>query len=148
VERHLSKEPAPSREGDEVGLLIRQKSDLGYKAIIDNRYEGLLYHSEIFRPLSMGDRLRAYIKQVRPDGKIDLMLDKPGMEKVGDFAQVLLTYIDRQGGVVPLGDNSPAEEIYATFGVSKKTFKKAVGELYRKRLITLGDGKITRVEGE
>ncbi|MDR1004100.1 MAG: GntR family transcriptional regulator [Prevotellaceae bacterium] len=137
VDRYLSDEPAPYQAGDAVNILVWQKSDLGFKAIIENRYGGLLYDSELFRTLHTGDRLTAYIKQVRPDGKIDLMLQKPGMEKVDNFAQTLLQYIDRQGGVINLNDNSPAEEIYATFGVSKKTFKKAVGELYRQRLVKL-----------
>ena len=76
---------------------------------------------------------------MRPDGKIDLCLQKQGMEKVTDFSEILLERIKTQGGFIPLHDKSPAEEIYALFGVSKKTFKKAVGDLYKQRLITLHD---------
>jgi predicted RNA-binding protein (virulence factor B family) len=148
IDRYLSNEPAPYTAGDAVKILIWQKSDLGFKVIIENRYGGLLYDNEIFRTLHIGDRLTAYIKQIRTDGKIDVALQTPGMNKVTHFAQTLLLYIDRQGGVIAFNDNSPAEAIYNTFGVSKKTFKKAVGELYRKRLIRLEGNRIVRVEGE
>ena len=108
-----------------------------YKVIIDNRYAGLLYESEIFQQLYMGMKVKAYIKQVREDGKIDLTLQKLGQAKVEDFSSTLLEYIRRNGGCTHLNDKSPADEIYALFGVSKKTFKKAVGDLYKKRLVTL-----------
>ncbi len=132
VDRYLSKEKAPYEPGQEVSILIWQKTDLGFKAIIENRYSGLLYESEIFQPLHTGMTLKAYVKQVREDGKIDLILQKPGQGKVEDFAATLLDYIREQGGHITLHDKSPAEEIYDTFGVSKKTFKKAVGDLYKK----------------
>lgn len=137
VDRYLSKEKAPYAPGQEVDILIWQKTDLGFKAIIENEYSGLLYESEIFQPLHTGMTMKAYVKQVREDGKIDLILQKPGLEKVEDFSATLLEYIRNQGGRTALNDKSPAEEIYDTFGVSKKTFKKAVGDLYKKRLIVL-----------
>lgn len=136
VDRYLS-EKAPYEPGQEVSILIWQKTDLGFKAIIENRYSGLLYESEIFQPLHTGMTLKAYVKQVREDGKIDLILQKPGQGKVEDFAATLLDYIREQGGHITLHDKSPAEEIYDTFGVSKKTFKKAVGDLYKKHLVSL-----------
>lgn len=139
VERYFSKEAPDYQPHQEVEAVIWQKSDLGYKAIINHRHTGLLYESEIFQHLHIGQRVKAYIKQVRPDGKIDLALQKPGMEKVSDFSEILLNRIQTQGGFIPLHDKSPAEEIYALFGVSKKTFKKAVGDLYKQRLITLHD---------
>lgn len=137
VDRYLSKEIAPYEPGREVDILIWQKTDLGFKAIIDNEYSGLLYDSEIFQPLHTGMTLKAYVKLVREDGKIDLVLQKFGQRKVEDFSTTLLDYIREQGGRTTLNDKSPAEEIYDTFGVSKKTFKKAVGDLYKKRLIEL-----------
>lgn len=137
VERYLSKDKPPYKAGDPVDLLIWQRTELGYKAIVDNRFSGLLYANEVFRTLEPGMKLEAYVKQVRPDGKIDLELQRGGARKVDDFADTLLAYIDRNSGFTPFNDKSPAEEIYATFGVSKKTFKKAVGELYRKRLILI-----------
>ncbi len=143
VEHYLSKEKAPYTAGEEVNILIWQKTDLGFKAIIENQYGGLLYDSEIFQSLHTGMKLKAYIKQVREDGKIDLILQKPGQGKVEDFATTLLEYIRQQGGHTPLNDKSPAEEIYATFGVSKKTFKKAVGDLYKKHLIVFEENGIS-----
>lgn len=137
VDRYLSKEIAPYEAGQEVDILIWQKTDLGFKAIIDNQYSGLLYESEIFQPLHTGMQLKAYVKQVREDGKIDLILQKPGQAKVEDFSATLLQYIRDNEGRILLNDKSPAEEIYDTFGVSKKTFKKAVGDLYKKHLIVL-----------
>lgn len=137
VDRYLSKEKAPYASGQEVDVLIWQKTDLGFKAIINNEYSGLIYESEVFQPLHIGMRLKAYVKQVREDGKIDLMIQRPGMGKVEDFSKILLDYIREQGGFTPMNDKSPADEIYALFGVSKKTFKKAVGDLYKKRLIVL-----------
>ena len=143
VDRYLSKEVAAYQPGDEVRILIWQKTDLGFKAIIENQYSGLLYDTEIFQPLRTGMTLKAFVKQVREDGKIDLMLQKPGFEKIDDFAKTLLDYIKEHNGHITLTDKSAAEDIYDTFYVSKKTFKKAVGDLYRKRLIVLHEDGIS-----
>jgi Uncharacterized protein conserved in bacteria len=137
VERYLSKEKPEYVPGDEVDILVWQKTDLGFKAIIDNTYSGLLYENEIFCTLEAGMEKKAFVKQVREDGKVDLILQKPGFEKIDDFSGRLLDYIKEHGGRIGLNDKSPAEEIYNTFGVSKKTFKKGVGDLYKKRLVTL-----------
>ena len=137
VERYLSTDFPPYHGGDEVDILIWQKTDLGFKAIVENRFSGMLFDAEIFRQLHSGDRLKAYVKQVRPDGKIDLSLQKKGQKAVHDFSDTLLEHLQNNGGFTPLGDKSPAEEIYALFGVSKKVFKKAVGDLYKQRLITI-----------
>lgn len=142
VDRYLSKEMPAYEPGEEVDILIWQKTDLGFKAIIENKYSGLLYDSEIFQHLHTGMTLKAFVKQVREDGKIDLMLQKPGFEKVDDFSKTLLQYIKEHGGRIALNDKSSADDIYEIFGVSKKTFKKAVGDLYKKRLVTLHDNGI------
>ena len=146
VERYLSKDKPEYASGDEVNILIWQKTDLGFKAIIDNKYSGLLYENEIFTSLETGMEMKAFVKQVREDGKVDLILQKPGFEKIDDFAKTLLDYIREQGGRISLNDKSPAEDIYDTFGVSKKTFKKVVGDLYKKRLISLHEDGITLAE--
>jgi predicted RNA-binding protein (virulence factor B family) len=143
VDRYLSAETLDYQEGDEVDILIQQKTDLGFKAIIENKYSGLLYDNEIFTQLHTGMRVPAYIKQIREDGKIDLMLQKPGFEKIDSFADQLLKYINEHGGSISFTDKSDAEEIYNEFGVSKKTFKKGVGELYKKRLIVLAEDHIS-----
>ena len=103
------------------------------------RYGGLLYDTQMFRSLRTGDRVKGYISQVRPDGKLDLSLQCPGQRGVEDFSAQLLRHLQMNGGQTPLGDKSPAEEVYALFGVSKKVFKKAVGDLYRQRLIEISD---------
>ncbi len=139
VEHFLSQDFPPYRTGDQVKLLIWQKTDLGLKAIVDGRYGGLLYDTQMFRTLRTGDRVKGYISQVRPDGKLDLSLQCPGQRGVEDFSAQLLRHLQMNGGQTPLGDKSPAEEIYALFGVSKKVFKKAVGDLYRQRLIEISD---------
>jgi len=139
VERYLSNVYPPYHGGDEVSCLVWQKTDLGFKAIVDNTFSGLLFDDEIFCQLHSGDRITAYVKQVRPDGKIDLSLQKKGQRAVVDFSDTLLNHLQSMGGFTPLGDKSPAEEIYSVFGVSKKVFKKAVGDLYKRRLITIED---------
>lgn len=139
VEHFLSQDFPPYRTGDQVELLIWQKTDLGLKAIVDGRYGGLLYDTQMFRTLRTGDRVKGYISQVRPDGKLDLSLQCPGQRGVEDFSAQLLRHLQMNGGQTPLGDKSPAEEVYALFGVSKKVFKKAVGDLYRQRLIEISD---------
>ncbi len=142
VEHYLAKEMPPYKPGQEVGVMIWQQTDLGYKVIVDNRYSGLVYQNEVFAPVRVGQHLTAYVKQVRPDGKIDLSLQKYGAAKVGDFSAQLLDYLKAHDGRTPLGDKSAAEDIYDTFGVSKKTFKKTVGELYKKRLIVIEEDGI------
>ena len=137
VDKFLSKERPPYEAGEQVNILIWQKTELGFKAIVENKYAALLYDSEIFQPLRSGMRLKAFVKQVREDGKIDLILQKAGPRKVDDFAETLLKYIRDHKGFTSFNDKSDAEEIYETFGVSKKTFKKAVGELYKMRLVSL-----------
>jgi predicted RNA-binding protein (virulence factor B family) len=143
VERYLSKDIPPYKPGQEVPVMIWQRTDLGYKVIVDNRYSGLVYQNEVFSPVEIGDHLTAYVKQVRTDGKIDLSLQKYGAAKVGDFATQFLDYLKAHNGFTPLGDKSAAEDIYDTFGVSKKTFKKTIGELYKKRAIVIKEEGIS-----
>lgn len=136
------------KNGDEVNLLIVQKTDLGFKAIVDNLYMGLIYDSEIFRPLHTGDQLKGYIKQIRPDGKIDLQLQTgKATEKVADFSEKLLLYLQRNNGHSDLNDKSDSQLVYEIFGVSKKVFKKGIGDLYKRRLITLENGLTLTKEG-
>lgn len=145
VERFLSKELPGYEPGQEVDVLVWQKTDLGFKVIVENKFSGLVYQNEIFQPVETGMYLTAYVKQVREDGKIDLALQKRGAKKVDDFSEVLLQYLKDHDGFTSLNDKSVAEDIYDTFGVSKKTFKKAVGDLYKKRLIVLEEEGIRLV---
>lgn len=134
------------KHGQPCDCLIWQKTDLGFKAIVDNRYQGQLYDNQIFRPLRTGDRFTAYIDHVRQDGKIDLTMQPTGRQQTLDFAEVLLRYLYENNGRCNLSDSSPAELIADRFQVSKKTFKRAVGDLYRRRLITLSDDGIQLVQ--
>lgn len=148
VEHFLSKDKPPYKAGDEVQIIVWQKTDLGFKAIIDNAYAGLIYRDQIFKYVHTGDRMKAYVANVRPDGKIDLTLQHTGRQQTLDFSETLLTYLHEHGGSCDLGDKSDAEEIKARFEVSKKVYKKAIGDLYRRRLITISDGGIHLVEEE
>lgn len=139
VERYLGSIPDEVKVGDEVDCLIWQKTELGFKAIVNNSFGALLYDDQVFRELHTGDRVKAYVSQVRVDGKVDLLLQRPGQAAVSDFSDVLLEHLRTNHGSTVLCDKSPAEEIYAVFGVSKKVFKKAVGDLYKRRLIEISD---------
>ena len=145
VERYLSTERPPYNRGDEVDILVWQKTDLGLKVIVDNQYQGLLYDDQVFRNVRTGDRTKAYIEWVRPDGKIDLILQRKGQAAVRDFSYDLLDYLRQNNGHSVLGDKSSPEDIYQVFGVSKKVFKKAVGDLYKKRKIIIGEDGIRLV---
>jgi len=121
--------------GQHVSLLIADATDLGVKAIVDHRYWGLLYKSELYRPVKKGQKLDGYIKQIREDRRIDLTLNQPGYGKVDPLAEAVLHRLQAVGGVLPLGDNSPPEAIHKEFGTSKKAFKQAIGALYKQHLI-------------
>ena len=139
---------ATYRHGDAVDCLIWQKTDLGFKTIIDNRCQGQLYDNQIFRHLHTGDRLTAYIDHVRQDGKIDLTLQPTGRQQTLDFAEVLLRYIYENNGFCDLDDHAPSELIADRFKVSKKVFKKAIGDLYRRRLITIDPDGLHLKQGD
>lgn len=139
VEHYLSTERPPYTPDEEVNLLVWQHTNMGYKVIIDNKYQGLVFDNQVFRELEVGDSLKGYIIQVRDDGKVDVALQKKGRQQTLDFADTLLNYMERNGGRCYLHDKSPAEEIYERFKVSKKVFKKAVGDLYKRRLIEITD---------
>ena len=140
VDRFLGDGMPPYRRGEEVDLLVWQKTDLGFKVIIDNKWGGLVYKDQIFKYVHTGDRMKGYIDNVRPDGKIDVTLQPTGRRQTKELSDVLLDYLRENDGYCNLGDKSDAEDIYERFQVSKKAFKKAVGDLYKQRAITLEDG--------
>lgn len=137
VEHYLDNGNPPYRHGQEVDLLIWQKTDLGFKVIVDNRYAGLVYENQIFQYVHTGDRLKGYIDLVRSDGKIDVTLQPTGRKQTKDFSETLLDYLHGHNGVCDLGDKSEAEDIKRRFQVSKKVYKRAIGDLYKRRLITV-----------
>lgn len=130
---------------DVVDLLIYSETDRGFNAIINNTYTGLIYKNEIYDNVRIGDRLKGYVKQVREDNKIDLSLQKAGYELVDDVKWKILNILKDNNGFLALHDNSNPEEIKNTLQISKKAFKKAVGTLYKERLITLTDDGIKLV---
>jgi len=137
IDRFLDRWPVKYEEGEEVDLLICERTDLGLKAIINNRHWGVIYQDELFRNVKFGDKVRGYIKKIREDGKIDLTLHKPGHEKLGDVAEMVLDRLSKSGGFLPVHDKSSPETIYKMFGESKKSFKSAIGILYKRRLIII-----------
>lgn len=143
VERYLDRERPMYKHGDEVDLLVWQKTDLGFKVIVDNRFSGLVYEDQVFRHLTTGDRLKGYVDHIRQDGKIDVTLQPTGRRHTEEFSEVLLRYLQENNGRCDLGDKSPAELIADRFKVSKKVYKKAIGDLYRRRLIVISDDGIS-----
>jgi len=137
LDRFLDRTPLGYAPRQQVNLLVCEHTDIGYKAIINNRHWGVLHDADVFQPLRYGQRLTGYIKKLRDDGKIDLVLQPPGYAKVEGIAGELLEKIRAAGGFIAVTDKSPPEKIYALFGVSKKVFKQAVSALYRERLITI-----------
>jgi len=123
----------------EVQLLIAERTDLGFRAIINNTMEGILFHNEIFEDIRPGEIKRGYVKNVRPDGKVDLRLQQTGYKHIEESKFVLLKHLKDNAGYLPLGDKSSSEEIYRQLRMSKKAFKKAVGGLFKDRLITISD---------
>jgi len=133
-------------EGQSVELVIGEETDLGYKAMINNSQWGMLYRNEVFQPLRKGQQIKGFIKKVRDDGKIDLCLQKPGYEKVDEVSEKIIDKLKASGGFVSVTDKSRPEIIYSLFGISKKTYKKAIGSLYKKRLIIIENEGIKLID--
>ena len=129
-----------------VSLLICGQTDLGYKAVVNQSALGLLFHSDAIRPVHYGETIEGFIKQIRADGKLDLCLQLVTREALDALSQQILTYIEQQGGTITLTDKSPPQAIMAQFGVSKSSYKKALGKLYKQRLIVIEPETITLVK--
>ena len=143
VDRYLMPTPAGAyRKGEQVALLVQGRTDLGYKVIVDHKYSGLVYHDQAYAELHTGDELTGFVSQVRRDGKVDVSLQSLGVSRFRDFADQLLDELEQAGGTLPYCDASSAEDIAERFGVSKKTFKRAVGTLYKASRIHMTDGGI------
>lgn len=145
IKDFLSEEKPTYKEEEEVDLMVYEQTPLGFKVLINEEHTGILYRNEVFRPLHIGDKVKGYIKKMREDGKIDLILQKSGYGKVDAIEAKILEMMKKNGGSIPVTDKSPSEEIYKLFGVSKKTYKKAIGALYKKRMITLHKDKTSLV---
>ncbi len=143
LEDHLRGDSAALRAREAVDCLVYARSDLGFKAVVNNRFIGQFYDNETFRRLHHGERVQAYVKKVRPDGKIDLALQLPYHLEADRLGEKILDHLRRHQGISTLTDRSPPEDIYRTFGVSKANYKKALGRLYKNRKIAIEDSRIT-----
>ena len=132
--------PPTYAEGDAVRLIVESETPLGFNAIVNEAHTGLLYHSDLAGPLTTGQRLDGFVRRLRPDGKIDLALDRTGYRRIAPLTEQIVEALQAGGGWLPYHDQSSPEEIRAAFGVSKKAFKQAVGALYRERLIAVEKG--------
>ena len=135
------------KEGDAVHLLVADRTELGLRVIVNHRYWGLVHQNEVFGTLHRGQTLPGYVKTLRPDRKLNLALSPPGYAKIGTVAENLLAVLARKGGFLPVTDKTPPEEIYATFGISKKVFKQTLGALYKGGRITIEPAGIRVVAG-
>ena len=137
IDKFLDNTPPKYDQNQEVDLLVADETEIGYKVIINHLHWGLIYHNEVFRSLAKGEKLKGYIKEVREDDKIDVSLFPLGYEKVDGIAQLIYQTLQQNGGYLPVHDKSDADEIYSLFACSKKSFKKAIGTLYKQQLIVL-----------
>ena len=142
IDKYLDKTIPELNPGDEVKVIIADQTDIGYKVIVNQAFWGVLYENEVFSPLNKGEVMTAYVKKVRDDDKIDLTLHRYGYRKVEDTLDLILTRLEHQGGEIRLSDKSTPEDIYAAFGISKKTFKQAIGSLFKQRKIEITENSI------
>lgn len=143
IENYLDDEQITVSKGEEVDLYVFDETDLGYTVIINNKHKGLVFHNEIFKKINPGDRLKGYIKEVRADGKIDVALQPIGYANTNSKNSELIykALIDHNGSL-DLTDKSSPEVIYEAFGISKKAFKRAIGDLYKQRKISIEASQI------
>jgi hypothetical protein len=147
LDRYLDQTPAPYQAGQEVDLLVAERTDLGFKAIINGKHWGLIHKNELFKFVRSGMREKGYIKEMRDDGKISLSLQPIGREAATGLAEQILERLREQGGVLALSDKSPPEAITEQFRVSKGNFKKAIGGLYKEGRIRIHDDRIELLKG-
>ena len=142
TQQFLDKEEANYANGEEVNLIISHISDAGVNVIINEKHRGLAYANEVYDDIKPGLRMKGYIKQVRPDGKLDVSLRKLGVEAIEPSAQIILDELKANKGFLRLNDNSHPEDIKTVLKMSKKTFKKAIGTLYKQKQIEIKDDGI------
>jgi uncharacterized protein len=142
IDKFFESERLTVGEGDEVDLLVYQKTDLGYNAVVNQYHKGLIYANEVFQPINIGDSLKGYVKKIREENKLDISLQKTGYEVVEPVAKQILEELQKGKGFLNLSDSSSPEEIYQKLKISKKVFKKAIGGLYRQGMIRISEDGI------
>jgi len=145
INQFLDKEPLDIEVGQEVDLMVSHITEIGINVIINGKFRGLAYQNEVFETVSPGYKTKGYIKTIRPDGKIDVSFQKQGFEAIDDSVQQVLEALKQNDGVLRLNDNSHPEEIKSVLKMSKKTFKKAIGSLYKQKLIDINNEGIQLV---
>ncbi len=145
IEKFLDNLPPDYKTGEQVQLIIAGKTEIGYKAVINNLHTGMLYFNQVFSTLTLGQKLTGYIQKVREDDKIDLQLQKIGYEKIVDISEIIIDKLKENKGYLAVTDKSSSDEIALLFGMSKKNFKKSIGALYKNRLIILENDGIRLV---
>ena len=137
LDHYLSIEMPRYEPWEEVDLLICEQTDLGYKVIVNKKFWGLIFYNEIFTTVKIGQRTKGSIKKIHEDGKLDVTLNKPGLARKDEAGEKILARLQKQGGFLPVGDKSSPELIYSQFSMSKGTFKKAIGGLFKQGLIVI-----------
>ncbi len=146
LNRHLMEESDELESGQQVSLQIWEKTDLGYKAVIDDKFIGLIFKQDAYRSLSFGEKLTGFIKNIREDKKIDLLISqKANTESHYELDKNILNAVNVSGGTLNITDKTSPEEIYKKFSVSKKQYKQAIGRLYKKRLIKIESERISLI---
>lgn len=135
----IAREAGGFNEGEQVRVIIADRTDLGVRVVVNDRYWGLVHNNEIFGPLKTGEQREGWVKSLRSDRRLNISLTAPGPGKIDSVAQGILDRITANGGFMAVTDKSPPEAIYKLFGVSKKVFKQAIGSLYKHRLIVIED---------
>jgi uncharacterized protein len=143
LQQVLIDEPDDLDEGDQVELIVWLEREQGWRAVVNETYIGMVYRNQTFQPLHDGQRLKGFVNRMREDGKLDILLQKPGFENIDESAKMLIDVLEKNNGFLPLTDKSDPEEIAAHLKMSKKSFKKAVGTLYKQRIIKLESKGIT-----
>lgn len=144
VDRFLQNEEINLEIGEKVDLIILKKTELGYNTIVNNKHKGLLFNSDVFAEINVGDRMTGYIKNIREDNKLDISLQPIGYENFKDAnSELIISALNKNKGKLALTDKSSPEEISSKLGISKKAFKKSIGALYKDRKITIDEEGIT-----
>ena len=136
IDKYLSNYELTVKDHDPVDLVVYQKTDIGYKVIVNSRHMGVIHSNEIFRELETGEKIKGFVKHVRPDNKLDISIGSKGYTRVPEEEGKIVSLLKDNNGYLPYNDKSSPEDIYAFFGMSKKTFKMTLGALYKKRKIT------------
>ncbi|MFH1319201.1 MAG: S1-like domain-containing RNA-binding protein [Bacteroidota bacterium] len=138
IEKLLQNEVLTIEEGEEVELLVLQKTDIGFSVIVNNTHKGLIFENEIFKELNIGDKLNGFVKKIREDKKIDISIHPIGYDNFNDSnSEIVYHTLMENKGFLAITDKSSPDEIYSQFGISKKAFKKAIGALYKQRKVTI-----------